>query len=316
MNENLFIAFFVGLTLACIITFCYMLFFMLRNMRLSGSDATPMQHDLTNMMILFQTMRDTVEQQKSLARRFNRTIDAKVQEIRALTESTAGLDDRVQTMEAELDQVLVQAREELNSMRRRWEYLQEQIPTGSESTTGLAAGDTKSECAEPDTEIEASGKAHDSPPAPQPEAQPEKKSESSNGHPTGQPLRVLPTRTEAPSAEPLDSWTGLDFGSSDYDDEDDYDDPPAEMELTEPEEPEAARDAFRMLLNMDSPTMDPNPPIRVDDEIPDTSSVTPVQQRIYEYSDAGMRVPEIARELGVGKGEVRLILSLRKDKTA
>ena len=42
--------------------------------------------------------------------------------------------------------------------------------------------------------------------------------------------------------------------------------------------------------------------------------LTPIQQRVYEYSDAGMRVPEIARELGVGKGEVRLILSLRQDR--
>jgi hypothetical protein len=42
--------------------------------------------------------------------------------------------------------------------------------------------------------------------------------------------------------------------------------------------------------------------------------LTPIQKRVYEYSDAGMRVPEIARELGVGKGEVRLILSLRHDR--
>ena len=43
--------------------------------------------------------------------------------------------------------------------------------------------------------------------------------------------------------------------------------------------------------------------------------LTPIQKRVYEYSDAGMRVPEIARELGVGKGEIRLILSLRRDRS-
>jgi len=35
-----------------------------------------------------------------------------------------------------------------------------------------------------------------------------------------------------------------------------------------------------------------------------------LRARVLEYSDAGMSVPEIARELGLGKGEVRLILSI------
>ena len=43
-------------------------------------------------------------------------------------------------------------------------------------------------------------------------------------------------------------------------------------------------------------------------------SITPVQKRVLEYSQAGMPVPEIARELGIGKGEVRLMLSLLKQK--
>ena len=37
-----------------------------------------------------------------------------------------------------------------------------------------------------------------------------------------------------------------------------------------------------------------------------------LQQRIVEYSQAGMAVSDIARELGIGKGEVRLMLSLAK----
>jgi hypothetical protein len=39
----------------------------------------------------------------------------------------------------------------------------------------------------------------------------------------------------------------------------------------------------------------------------------PVHARVYDYSDAGMSVAQIASELGMGKGEVRLILSLRKE---
>jgi hypothetical protein len=39
-----------------------------------------------------------------------------------------------------------------------------------------------------------------------------------------------------------------------------------------------------------------------------------LQRRVQEYADAGMSVPQISRELGIGKGEVRLILSLREGR--
>jgi DNA-binding NarL/FixJ family response regulator len=45
------------------------------------------------------------------------------------------------------------------------------------------------------------------------------------------------------------------------------------------------------------------------------AKLTPLQQRVYEYSDAGMSIAEIANEIGIGKGEVRLILSIRKERS-
>ena len=39
-----------------------------------------------------------------------------------------------------------------------------------------------------------------------------------------------------------------------------------------------------------------------------------VQSRVYEYNDAGMSVAQISKAIGIGKGEVRLILSLRKGR--
>jgi len=36
------------------------------------------------------------------------------------------------------------------------------------------------------------------------------------------------------------------------------------------------------------------------------------QRLIYEYADAGMDIHEIAREMKIGKGEVKLVLSLRQ----
>ena len=90
------------------------------------------------------------------------------------------------------------------------------------------------------------------------------------------------------------------------------------------DEAHAARDAFRMLLNMAS-AQTPVPPAPSTPATPQGRSgetkgngfddrVTANRALIYEYSDAGMSVSDIARELGMGKGEVRLILGLRKEE--
>ena len=86
-----------------------------------------------------------------------------------------------------------------------------------------------------------------------------------------------------------------------------------------PENPETAREAFRALLNMDETQSAPKP---VHPAAPPSTSggngrnaLTPIQARVYEYHDAGMTISQIASELGVGKGEVRLILSIRKDRS-
>ena len=49
-------------------------------------------------------------------------------------------------------------------------------------------------------------------------------------------------------------------------------------------------------------------------DVPDTMSV-PLQQRVLEYSEAGMTVAQVSRELGIGKGEVRLMLSLARQQS-
>lgn len=85
-------------------------------------------------------------------------------------------------------------------------------------------------------------------------------------------------------------------------------------EPREPEDAEASRDAFRTLLNLKEGTS-------TEDRIEQTGTttdhdvqLTSLQRKIYEFNDSGMRVSDIARELGVGKGEVKLILNMRKSQ--
>ncbi|MGC8739465.1 MAG: DUF6115 domain-containing protein [Candidatus Hydrogenedens sp.] len=44
--------------------------------------------------------------------------------------------------------------------------------------------------------------------------------------------------------------------------------------------------------------------------------LTPIQKMVLEYHNAGMTTGEIAKELGITKGEVRLILSLAISKSS
>lgn len=84
--------------------------------------------------------------------------------------------------------------------------------------------------------------------------------------------------------------------------------------VPEPGDPEAARQAFRALLNMgqESSVGTASRTETLDQPSAGEGGEGPLRSRVYEYSDAGMSIAEIASELGIGKGEVRLILSLRE----
>jgi hypothetical protein len=88
------------------------------------------------------------------------------------------------------------------------------------------------------------------------------------------------------------------------------------------------RDAFRALLGLDAVTpppqaRPPEPAAPRDNEFAGENYRTgdngrernaTLRKRVLEYSEAGMSVAEIAHELGVGKGEVRLMLSLARQR--
>ncbi len=65
-------------TAVVLLSFALVIFFFLRENRLRSMAPAHAHTDLTNMMILFQTMRDILAQQKDLAREFNISIDQKV----------------------------------------------------------------------------------------------------------------------------------------------------------------------------------------------------------------------------------------------
>lgn len=234
--------------------------FLIRDLNRRNAPPPHSGTDLTNMTILFHTMRDVVAQQKQLAADFNRSLDRRVNEIKKVVELIR--------KEREL---LRQSRAQLTELIRRANEIEQSMKGASPIQPAMRPAST--------------------PPPPEPE------------------------EIVVPEDDLIEHWTGLDFGDAEDEAEDHaYDEPVPEP--IAPEDAEAARDAFRTLLNLDAPESQP-PAAAAPPQGSGTNGrdhMSNIEQLVYEYTDAGMRIPDIARELGIGKGEVRLIQSLRKKK--
>ena len=248
--------------------------------------AVSKRDDLASMMMLLQTMRDLLEQQKGFARELNKALDARVEVIK----QTVG------AAKAELQSVseaVKQLRAEVEQRKRDMEANPAPRSTPSSARQSQPANVRQLSAYTSAPSAETSAKEHERP-----------------------ALRVLAMPREIETTgDAIDSWVGLDF-AGDEPEPLGFDVPETEPEA--PHDADAARSAFRALLDMspeepvekNSVTPVPPPTLTQGNGRP----VPPVHARVYEYNDAGMNVAQIAQELGIGKGEVRLILSLRKSK--
>ena len=239
------------------------------------------KQDHANTMILFQSMRDLLRAQKDLARQLNRSIDKKVGVIREAVGKAVEEQKQLREAQRELADLLQDTKKDLASM-------QTQITVLKEHTSGEAyIPKPAATVAIPETVDPAE---------------------------VDEPLRALADTEGDPEKDVLDSWAGVDFGPQPVEKPYKVPDQPPEA----PEDAEAAREAFRRLLDMGPKIEETPPPQPVASTAPRGGNgrpkITPLQARVYEYCDAGMSAADISRELGIGKGEVRLIMGLRKDR--
>lgn len=245
------------------------------------------QTDLANMMILFQTMRDVVHEQKQLALQFNASLDKKFAVLRDMVE--AARREREELLKAQHA-----LRGFIETARTEFERRAQQGPPPLSSAPSSP----------PPVSAPAVSFA---PPAPEVVPVRPHVSELRAAEASFDVVAELREETE----DLIEAWAGLDFGGDapDPDDVDALDEAPSE-----PEDPAAARDAFRKLLNIESSMRSVEDGLSSRGDLNrgnGRSAVSPLHQRVYEYADAGMSEGDIARELGVGKGEVRMIVSLR-----
>jgi len=249
-----------------------------------ASEREPVQ-EFTNMLILVQTMREVIFQQKTLAREFNKHLEAKVNVVNEVMRRAR--EDHEKLCESQR-----QLARRLHELRRG--------PDGSQGVFADGAGTAAAPSASPRT---VPADAAVAPRGVNPRA------------PATLHVVAEPQESDV-SGSLLDTWVGLDFGAE----EPDLEEFPVPEETPEaPEDPESARKAFRALLNMetDATRAKPNAAKTArgkDDSGNGRDKTAPLRTRVYQYADAGMSVAQIARELGIGKGEVRLIMSLREKK--
>ncbi len=227
-----------------------MVYLYLREKNGASSAHYDARQDLANTMILLQTMRDVLDEQKELARAVNESLDNKIAYIRKAVDEIAAERQRLRNAQA---------------------------PVGDAGAGGDAL-------AEP------------------PETAPT----------NAAPLHVFPDpEIEAdPDDDFIDGWAGMGLGPGAPSRSDGY-------EPVSEEEASHARDAVRSLLDFcgGGGAQREEALVRMPAPGNGASAMPPaLHSRVYEYHDAGMTVPQIAQELGIGKGEIRLMLSLRKDR--
>jgi len=229
--------------------------------------------DMAEVVVLFQTMRDILSQQKALAKEFNQEIDRKLAQVKQVLSQSMERNERLYGAQQGLQEQLDEARAQLESLQRQ---------------LGYTKGAGKPVASQRSTAAPPSRPARPAPaPAPAREQQ---------GYRSADAFRELADELSAPesggagSGERQDGWSSDGAGET--------------VAPEAPQNPSVARAAFRALLDLG-----PDEAGQEGEREPG-SGVPMMQQRVVEYHEAGMSVAEIAKELGLGKGEVRLMLNL------
>lgn len=292
--------------------------------------------DMADVMLVFQTMRDVVQKQKALARDFNRELDHKTALVKRILQQSMEKNERLYEKQEALSQELMAARQELSRIK----YQMNQAPHGQASQAPSIEKPATPKIIKPapermakdenevDPRLKNTGVTHAPAQSWQGEDLSRRKAASQQRAPKAPPAKldfIVPDEDQAqsaPSATPspaegfqeiINELTTADSSNSTQSDPYQPDPEPA-LPGRQPA-PESAKEAYRTLLNLPGENAAPAPATPAAPANGHNNN-DHVRQQVVDYSRAGMPVAEIASELGIGKGEVRLILSLSQDTRA
>ena len=368
-NQGAIMVFFFVLAVLCLMAAAFFAVLMRRTEKKADQRLKQARADITDMTILFQTMRDIIGQQKALAREFNEELEHKMEQVKHILNQGMEKNRHLLEKQQRIAMELEEARAEIDGLFRQVSHLQKipgansggEAPRKSAPPRPVNRTTPRTAPARPTPPVPPAPVAAAPPTPPKPPAPPVSTPEpvAPRTAPAATDPRdsaalprelVRPSRPAAEARErgaagmtpeeevrlaetgvtraPFTSWIAEDLLARDK--------APRKPEAPRPATPDpaekgptngdAAREAFRALLNM--PTAPEPEPAPLDvlphgdgaAEAPESPGGAidmsiPLQQRVLEYSEAGMTVAQVSRELGIGKGEVRLMLSLAKQQS-
>lgn len=224
--------------------------------------------EISELAMVFQTLRDVVSEQKILAKEFNEQVEEKLSLVRGIVNEAQNKMKQIQQEIYEQSQKLKELQEQMDGIVCQKNVLTDTSTSNIKSigTISIIEAETVSE--EINEQIE----------------------DNKNK------LQEIPSE-------------GIKEISKEKDDE--------TLKNLE-EEQKNIRNVYRSLVGLsdkESQIDEEKPHISIRDNIDRKDELTPIQKMVLEYHNAGMTTGEIAKELGITKGEVRLILSLAISKS-
>ncbi len=243
--------------------------------------------EISELAMIFQTLRDVVSEQKILAKEFNENVEEKIGVVKKIVneaknklveieEAITKCNRRVQEVEEEIELVL-------SRMGRLKELLSER-----ESEIYRTINETENVLVEVKERLKSDVE--------------ERKAEESNINVKSEFFEmksnsgsVKPDHEESSECGPINEEEVV------------------EKEGQISEEMKSLKSAYSSILGVDGERIDAEAKkveLESEDDGERKVDLTPVQKIVLEYHKSGMTTSEIAKELGITKGEVRLILSL------
>ncbi len=259
--------------------------------------------EISELAMIFQTLRDVVSEQKILAKEFNEQVEEKISLIREVVNEAQNRMQRIQQDIYEQSQKLKELQDQIDGVFRQENVLKNVLDKNAQSSGTISIIEAESVYEELIEKVEGERKGREY----SDNMKDRKKEREYTSVEEGDGL-CLKEKSENSQSDSLGEEYNKNVER-------------INEKLCEDiaEEEENIRDAYKSLLigSVENGGETEIEKSKISTKKSDSrkEELTPVQKMVMEYHQAGMTTAEIAKELGIPKGEVRLILSLAISKS-
>lgn len=252
--------------------------------------------EISELAMIFQTLRDVVSEQKILAKEFNEQVEEKISLIRGIVNEAQNRMKKIQQEIYEQSKKLKELQEQMDEIFRQEDALKNVVKKDIQTSETISIIEAESICEELANKTEAEKEETDF-------------SNEINDKDTEEKYKDIEGSEYSYLRENKNNLQG------NFPEKVDSENVKEKNEKMEDftEDPKNIKNAYQSLLvgSVNERKQTERDLIGRDSQ---KGELTPVQKMVLEYHQSGMTTGEIAKELGITKGEVRLILSLAISK--